>query len=402
MRLGVLLTHPIQYYTPLLRALAERLDLHVYYAHRPTAKEQGAGFGVAFNWDVDLLSGYDHTFLRNEASRPDVSSFGGCDTPEIKRIIAQERFDAFLVPGWYTRSAWQALWACKRTGTPVLVRGDSHLGNPRSLLIRWGKRVIYRALLPLFDGYLPVGTRSAEYFLAHGARMERLFRVPYFVDSALFRGAANQARVDRVALRSSFGLQPDSSVVLLAGKLVPVKRPVDFVEAIARLASRRPDIEGLIVGDGPLRNDVEAVIARTNAPVTLAGFRNQSEMPRAYAAADLLALPSAWETWGLVVNEAMTCGLPAVVSDVVGCGPDLVEEGRTGAIHRTGDVASLAAAIERGLNLAGTPELHEALEEKLRLHSLDAATTGVLRAVQTVGRRGRRSLGLPSGTPSRL
>ena len=82
-------------------------------------------------------------------------------------------------------------------------------------------------------------------------------------------------------------------------------------------------------------------------PVSFAGFLNQGEIPAAYAACDALVLPSDYgETWGLVVNEAMACGVPAVVSDAVGCGPDLVEEGQTGMIFPLGDIPALARAIE--------------------------------------------------------
>ncbi|NUQ21433.1 MAG: hypothetical protein HOQ09_10780 [Gemmatimonadaceae bacterium] len=100
-RLGVLVTHPIQYFSPLFRELAARpgIELTVYYAHRPTPEEQGAGFGVAFEWDVDLLSGYDSRFLRNESAEPAGDGFGAYDTPEIATILRDQRFDAFLVMG---------------------------------------------------------------------------------------------------------------------------------------------------------------------------------------------------------------------------------------------------------------------------------------------------------------
>src|SRR3954471_4092901 len=103
-RLGVLASHPIQYQAPLFRELAKRLDLKVFFAHRQTAQQQAeAGFGTAFDWDVDLLSGYAHMFLENRAPRPGVGRFLGCDTPEVANRIATGRFDAFLVTGWNLR-----------------------------------------------------------------------------------------------------------------------------------------------------------------------------------------------------------------------------------------------------------------------------------------------------------
>ena len=105
-RLGILTSHPIQYQAPLFRELAKQLELTVFFARRQTAAEQSkAGFNIDFDWDVDLLGGYDHKFLSNRAKQPDVSRGSGCDTPQIEDEICQGNFDAFLVAGWYLKSS---------------------------------------------------------------------------------------------------------------------------------------------------------------------------------------------------------------------------------------------------------------------------------------------------------
>ena len=115
LRIGFLVSHPIQYYSPIFRELARQCDLTVFYAHRQTAAQQAsAGFGVAFDWDIDLMSGYESRFLDNVASRPSTDRFRGCDTPGIAREIAGGTFDAFVVPGWALLSYWQAMRACRR------------------------------------------------------------------------------------------------------------------------------------------------------------------------------------------------------------------------------------------------------------------------------------------------
>ncbi|MEM8598287.1 MAG: glycosyltransferase family 4 protein [Bacteroidota bacterium] len=382
MRLGILATHPIQYHAPLYRALAEHLDLQVYFAHQQTAQGQAdAGFGVAFDWDVPLLDGYQHRFLDNVAKAPGTESFRGCDTPEIAGIIEYERFDAFLVNGWNTRSFWQAMRACWRTGTPLIVRGDSQLNTPRRWWLRAAKEVVYRAFIPRFDAYLTVGTRAREYYLHYGARPERMFFVPHFVDNDFFAARAEQARRNRAALRERYALHPERPIALFVGKFIPVKRPLDFVEALARLSHRMPGVQGVMVGEGPMRPEIEAACERAGAPISLLGFFNQSEMPEAYALADALVLPSETETWGLVVNEAMACGLSAVVSDAVGCAPDLIEPGLTGYSFPVGDVAALATMLERTLTGYGTAAVHEAVAGKMRIYSLRTAAEGALEAV---------------------
>ena len=122
MKLGILTSHPIQYQAPLFRELARHVDLTVYFAHRQTPAAQAeAGFGVAFEWDVDLLSGYRHEFLENVAQTPDTGRFFGCDTPSVRQRIAEGNFDAFLVMGWHLKCFWQAVFACQRAGVPVMV-----------------------------------------------------------------------------------------------------------------------------------------------------------------------------------------------------------------------------------------------------------------------------------------
>ena len=383
MRLGVLATHPIQYHAPLYRALAQRLDLSVYFAHQQTAQGQAdAGFGVAFEWDVPLLDGYPYQFLTNTSKSPDVSTFRGCSTPDITSIIERERFDAFIVNGWYNQSFWQAIRACWRTGTPLFIRGDSQLSTPRSLPLRLAKEAVYRAFIPRFDAYLVVGERSRAYYLHYGADPARMHFVPHFVDNEAFRSAAARYRAERHAIRAQRGLDPDARVVLFAGKFIPVKRPTDFVEAVALLAQRMPDVQGAMVGAGPMEEEVQAAIARSGAPVRRLGFFNQSEMPEAYALADVLVLPSTTETWGLVVNEAMACGVPAVVSDTVGCSPDLIDPGETGEVFPMGDTEALADALERALHLVGSPRLSQALYAKMQTYSLETAVEGIIAAMQ--------------------
>lgn len=381
-RLGVLATHPVQYHAPLFRELAAETELKVFYAHRPTPAEQGTGFGVPFSWDVDLMSGYDHEFLQNVSRAPGVASFDGCDTPGVAARIRDGRFDAFLIMGWHARSYWQAMRAAWSSHVPLLVRGDSQLGADGAPLKRALKRVAYPLFIRRFGACLSVGERSAEYFRYYGAR--RIVHAPHYVDNDFFARRAAMRDDERRDLRRGWGADDESLLVLFAGKLQTKKRPLDLVAATA--AAERGNLRLLVVGDGHLRKEVEEAAARLNVRAAFAGFLNQTEIPRAYAAADVLALPSdAGETWGLVVNEAMASGRPAVVSDAVGCAPDLIRPDVTGWRHPLGDVEALAAILRR---LADEPPVARVAGEAARAHiasySLEAATRGVLEAVRAV------------------
>ena len=378
-RLGVLLTHPVQYYAPLFRTIAARgdVDLTVYFAHRPSPVEQGSDFGVAFEWDIDLTGGYDHRWLANRASVPSATTFDGCDTPEIADEIAARRVDALLVMGWHARSYWQAMRACWRHGVPVFVRGDSQLVDDRPMK-RAGKRLLYPLFVRRFAACLSVGTRSAEYYRYYGAR--RVVPSPHFVDNEFFAARARELEPRRAAIREGWGIPADALVVAFVGKLIERKRPLDLVRAAARAGAR--NVWLLFAGDGELRAACEEEARSLGVNARFVGFLNQSRVSEAYVASDVLALPSSQDTWGLVVNEAMASGRGAIVSKAVGCAPDLVVDGRTGFAHDVGDVDALAATL---LRLAAEPELArglgDAARQRIAPYNVHAAANGIADAV---------------------
>lgn len=402
-RLAIVTSHLIQYHAQWFRRLASdpRLDVEVLYCHRTTTAEQGAaGFGAGFEWDVPLLDGYRSVFVPNVSRQPSVHRFGGLDTPLVADLIRAGRFDAVLVNGWAYKSFWQAIWACWRAGIPVMVRSDSHLRTHRSAaksLVKWP---LYRSLIPRFDACLAVGSLSSEYFRQYGAKEDRIFSVPHTVDYGLFTDNHQGAASEAGRLRQEWGFTHADVVFLFVGKFIPGKRPLDFIAAVSRAAPSGSRIVGLMVGDGPLRSQCEALVDRSKAPVTFAGFLNQSAIVRAYVASDVLVLPSdGGETWGLAVNEAMACGRPCIVSDGVGAGPDLVIPGETGEVYPMGDVASLARTMARlSEDRDHLIHLGTAGRERERVFALDTSVEGVVRAIECV--RASRAAGAHVGAAS--
>ena len=375
LRIGFLLSHPIQYFTPIFRALAKECDLTVFYAHRQTAEQQArAGFGVAFEWDVDLLSGYHSRFLTNVARAPSTDRFFGCDTPEIAAEIASGGFDGFVVPGWALLSYWQAVRACRRALVPVFVRGDSQLVGRRGGMVRLAKGLAFRRVLRQFDGYLYVGQRNRAYLQHYGAPSDRLFFSPHCVDNDAFRSAGDAARQRAEAGKRD----PDRPRRLLfVGKLIERKHPFDLLRAASQVSVPGSRVEVAFAGSGDLLDDLTQAAAAAGVAALFHGFVNQSELPAIYAAADVIVLPSdGRETWGLVINEAMACGVPAVVSDAVGCGPDLVEPGLTGEMFPLGNVAALSRRIESVLAFDRDRTVR-ALVERMETYSPTRAAQGI-------------------------
>jgi glycosyltransferase involved in cell wall biosynthesis len=345
-RLGILTSHPIQYQACLFRELARRVDLHVYFAHKAGPQEQAeAGFGVGFEWDVDLTSGFEHSFLDNLARAPSVVRFSGCDTPDIAAHLRSGRHDALLVYGWHLKSYLQGLAAGKRLGIPVLARGDSHLHTPRSAWKQAVKRLAYPLFLRSYDGFVVVGRRARDYLLHYGVPEGRIRIAPHCIDVAWFERGSRLLPQERRQLRQAWDVAEGETVVLFVGKLIECKRPLDLVFAVQELRRRSLRVRAVFVGSGPLENAIRETARRHDVPVTLTGFKNQSELPRCYAAADIAVLPSESETWGLVVNEALACGVPVVISDRVGCAEELAGMARAGLVYPVGDIGALADAM---------------------------------------------------------
>jgi glycosyltransferase involved in cell wall biosynthesis len=251
------------------------------------------------------------------------------------------------------------------------------------LVAKWP---FYRWFVSKLDACLPVGKWSSEYFLHYGARPDRVFVVPHSVDTDYFANEAQRLEAERPALRASWGLAASTTVFVFAGKFISKKRPLDFVSAIKQARSRGANIEGLMVGDGPLRGVCEEAVRAAELPIRFAGFLNQTEIARAYVAADALVLPSnGGETWGLVVNEAMACGLPCFVSDRVGCGADMVRPDETGAVFPMGDTATLGRLMA---DLAANPKRLKAMRsnatQEAEKYSVNVAVARTVEALERV------------------
>jgi glycosyltransferase involved in cell wall biosynthesis len=384
-RLAMVSTHPIQYQVPWFTALAAdpRVDLHVGYGWLPDPQAQGVGFGAPFTWDLPLLDGYRWVELERRNRRPHLAGLFGIRLQRVGRWLAAEGADAVIVTGWNSLALVQTALAARRLGLPVLVRGDSNDVRARAT---W-KRLLHRAFLRLFDAFLVVGNSNRRFYRRSGVSETKLFDCPHFVDNERIARQHGELRPRRSELRQRWSVPANAVCALFAGKLVPVKNLPELLAALRLAVDRAPRLHLLVAGEGPLGEELRAAAAREGLPVSFAGFLNQSEIPAAYAAADFLVLPSRSETWGLVVNEAMACALPAVVSDRVGCAEDLVEPGVTGFVYRAGSAEELA---ERLIAMAADDEARRAMGERARQrvvagYSVARAVEGTLAALHAVG-----------------
>lgn len=387
-RLAVLASHPIQYQAPLFRALAAvpEVDLHVFFCGRwGQERYVDPGFGVSFSWDIPLLEGYRHSFLPNLSPARTPGGFLSMANPWIAAALLKERFDALLLHGWGRMTNWMA-WSCAGLlGMPILLRGESNGMSEPTGLKGWIKRIALRTLFARVSGFLAIGSHNANFYRTYGIPEAAIFWTPYAVDNGFFMERARELETRKRALKEREGLAPDLPVVLYCGKFIREKRPLDLLEALATLKDE-VRFGTVLVGDGPLRADVERlVVERRLQDVRLVGFRNQRDLPIYYSMSDVLVLPSGFEPWGLVVNEAMCFGVPVITSDRVGSAADLVREGENGFTYPVGDVVALADRLRRVLIDGATRrEMGGRSRDIIARWGIDETVDGVLNALRSV------------------
>jgi glycosyltransferase involved in cell wall biosynthesis len=326
LRLAILSSHPIQYQTPLFRALAARDDvtLKVFFCWDFGIKETiDPGFGRSFRWDIPLLDGYDHELIPNLAKRPGTNHFLGLLNPMAPARIRDFRPDALVIHGYSHFTELEMVVASRLLGIPVLIRGDSNLLFKRPPHIMAAKRLMLSPLLATLAGALSSGRLNAQYYAHYGIPPERIFHAPFTVDNAFFREREGDARAAAASIRSELGIHESDTVAVFAAKLLGHKGCDDLIRAFG--ARPRTHAHLVIVGDGPAKDEYVALAQRI-APgrIHFLGFFNQQRMPAAYAIGDVFVLPSHYEPWGLAINEAMSLGLPIIASDQCGAVPDLV------------------------------------------------------------------------------
>lgn len=365
-RLSIVTSHPIQYQAPLFRALAARpeIDLTVYFCSDMGLKPYtDPGFGTRFSWDVPLLGGYRHDFLRNLSPAPARGGFWRALNPGALRPFLPHAADAVMVHGWALATNWLTFAAGISTRVPLLLRGETTgLSEPPG--VRGAvKRALLGSLFGRISGFLAIGSLNRAFYESYQVPSDRIYLAPYSVDNDRFQGLAQDLLPRRAILRQEQRIPEDATVFLFCGKLSQVKRPLDLLEAFAGMPSRQ-SCYLVYVGDGALRGEIESRATDMGLHnVRVTGFQNQSELPKWYALGDVLVLPSDFEPWGLVVNEAMNFGLPAIVSDQVGAAPDLVLNDATGLVFPAGDMASLSRSLQI---LAESPRLRAAMSERAR------------------------------------
>jgi len=356
-------THPVQYMAPIFRRMAAHpgFDLHVGYCSlRGAEAAHDQEFGATVQWDVPLLEGYSWSHFPNSGSGAE--TFLGLRNPGLSKLIRDEKYDAVLCFVSYLRATfWIACRAAKSSNTAFLFGADANTLTPRDgrMWKRTIKKILWPRLFRLADQVIVPSSGARDLMVSLGLPADRVTLTPYSVDNDWWM--KQSAAVDRAAVRASWGASAAEAVILFCAKLQPWKRPGDLLRAFAEAQLANALL--VVAGEGPLRGELESQAAALGMAkrVRFLGFVNQSQLPAVYASADLMVLPSEYEPFAVVVNEAMCCGCPVAASDHVGAARDLVAPVRREFVFPCGNVTALAVLLK------------DAVADRARLASLGHA-----------------------------
>jgi glycosyltransferase involved in cell wall biosynthesis len=304
------------YRIPVFNALAQHpeIDLRVIFlAKTDPSMRQWRVYAEEIKFSYEILPSW----------RTRLKKYNLLLNQKVAGALRKANPDVIVCGGYNYLASWQALRWAKRNRAPFLLWCESTANDNRA-----GHRVVESLKKNFFDkcdGCIVPGTAAGEYARQMGVSPEYIFMAPNAVDNDRFASHANAARRNAPRVRAELNLP--ARYFLFAGRLVKSKGIFELWEAYGSLNEDVRSQFGLVfAGDGPLRPELES-IAKSISPGTIrfAGFAQRDELASYYGLADCLVFPTHSDPWGLVVNEAMACGLPVICGQSAGCAADLVK-----------------------------------------------------------------------------
>jgi glycosyltransferase involved in cell wall biosynthesis len=348
-----ILSHPIQYISPLLKYLASKTDIEVcYYSDVSVKGGFDKGFGKAIKWDIPLLDGYKFVFVKNwRKNQPMDTRFMNAFNPGIIRELRKSKSKIVVINSWAYATDWLVLIFAPLFGKKIWLRTENPINKElnKSLVTRFLKKILLKHILFRFviDKFLFIGIRNKKFYEYYGVTDEsRFIFTPYCVDNDSMNNKYLYLKQRKNQIREKLSIPANRKVILFTGKYIVQKQPLDLMKAFKLLPNDQYSL--IMVGEGELRSQMQQFIDTNQLTgIILTGFVNQSEIWEYYIAADVFVMCSNSETWGLSVNEAMNFHLPVVVSDASGCSADLVQPGNNGFVFKEGNIEELASSIKK-------------------------------------------------------
>jgi glycosyltransferase involved in cell wall biosynthesis len=371
-------SHPIQYRSPVFANLASRgAPVRVFYFNEGFDGKKWWFHEVGKipdqKWEIALRDGFANAVLGTHSLSLSATY------RKLRETLILEQPVAVLIFGYYLAEHWMIWWLAQELRIPVLFVGETFRHGGSST-----RKFMKAILQPFFfrgiNQFIAIGEKTKEFYTSFKIDAHRIISAKYCVDTSFFSMNEKDALTDRNAMRLQLGIPEDAFVILFVGRLFGRKRPQDMIALHKTLSDSR--VYTIIVGNGEMESSLKDETASI-ANIRMVGFKNQAETRAFYHTSDCLVVPSEYETWGLVANEALACGIPAIVTDQCGVAGDLIVDGETGFTVPVGDISTLTdrlrklknnQELRKKMGLQGSEKVHS-------LYSVEQFADAVLEAV---------------------
>lgn len=340
--------HPVQYHSGIYRGLAKEknLDFKVIYEDdiglKPTYVEE---FKKFIEWDIDLLDGYPHEFMKNYSAKPH-GGFLGRVNPDIFKKFFIDKPDVILFKGYVNFSDWLIMLLAIVTRTKIIFRGEATLrGTETSSTLRnFAKKCFLKFWLKACDIVMFSCSGNKDYWKFYDVCESKMLPIPCAVDNEFFQNERNNYLHKKDEIKKDLGICEHDLVILFSGRFTSRKRPLDLLKAVSTID--HDNITLLFVGDGPERIAMEELSEKNGIKAIFVGFINQGEISKYYSVSDVGVVISSYDPSPKAMNEIMNFRLPIIVTNIVGTARDLVEDGKNGFHVSLGDIDSIAKKMK--------------------------------------------------------
>jgi len=340
-RLRVLILHPglAPYRVILFQQLCRLPGVQVHLVFDSSVALNSKAQLDALPCDYSLLRG--HVFRVNNQWG---DKAGVYLAPSLWQLLGQQPYDVLVTLGWTNLNSLVAL-AHSKLHRRRVVLWDESIMHPPVRLKRWLMPLLKR-YFGAFDGYFAASNACIEYMVSMGAARERVWLMPQIADNDFFANGSARYRPVRDDVKRELGIHTPY-LILFVGQLIPRKGVLTLLDAFRDIASLRNDVSLMLVGKGPLREELRArgVAYGLQERFFIQDYASQTLLPKYYALADVFVLPSLYDAFGVVVSEAMACGLPIVTTYTVGATSNIVQDGVNGFIVPPQQPKPLAEAL---------------------------------------------------------
>ena len=366
-KLAIISTHPIQYQIPLFKSLKKKkINSKVFFAskHGIVKNKIDPEFLRKIKWDINsnMLEGFKSKFSRIQKYNIDdfrLSYF------KIEKELFSGNFEYILILGWNNLHYLRAIYFAIKNNIKIILRVETNLKLTKNFFKRFIKKIILKFFFRRVSYFLSIGKLNKEFYIYHDVEKKKILPAPYFVDNNFFN-----LKLNRIKLKNKLKIKK-KNIILFVGKLIERKNPFEFLK-LAELNKNNSNFHFLIIGDGILKKKCVEYIKNYNLKnISLIGFVNQKKLREYYKISDLMIITSFYETWGLTINEAFAANVPVICSKSCGASSDLIENGKTGFIYKTGDINYLNKKTKLILNNKKLSlEMIKNIKRKIKNYSL--------------------------------